>query len=246
MTKLMSLQNKAFLSSYPPSLVSLKPTQILKIWNVVTSPLKSIYFIRLYLILHGHSTADDLRDRPAQEWEVMTFSPAPSQLPWLLFPSLPVCQNDLHREQWCMTSYCSCTALKLLKKIDFWVAVRLTLTASMHTSRKIVHRPSFFWDGSRWWSTGDRGFIEVVNFVLWILPSEWCKRSMIRGICALRTRLDSQHVCRRSRLFVFTNRAFFMFTWIFKHWSISKSWGGHVSFLGAVKKKADPTRSEAS
>lgn len=68
---------------------------------------------------------------------------------------------------------------------------------------------------------------------------------MIRGICALRTRLDSQHVYRRRRLFVFTNRAFFMFTWIFKHWNISKSWGGHVSFLGAVKKKgwSNPIRS---
>lgn len=28
-----------------------------------------------------------------------------------------------------------------------------------------------------------------------------------------------------------------MLTWIFKHWNISKSWGGRVSFLGAVKKK---------
>lgn len=41
MAKLMSFQNRTFLSSYPPSPASLRAAQSLNVWRVVTSPLNS-------------------------------------------------------------------------------------------------------------------------------------------------------------------------------------------------------------
>lgn len=69
-------QNLPFILSFIPGFTQTSAN----IWNVVKPFLKSTHFIRLDFILHGHSTADDLRDLSAQEQEVVTFSPSPCQL----------------------------------------------------------------------------------------------------------------------------------------------------------------------
>lgn len=53
---------------------------------------KNIYFIRLDSILHGHSTADDLRDLSAEKPRGHDLFTTPFPAPW------PVCQSDLHQE----------------------------------------------------------------------------------------------------------------------------------------------------
>lgn len=90
----------------------------------------------------------------------------------------------------------------------------LTDTDSLNAhQQKNSWQTIFFWDGSGWWSSGNRGFIEVVNFVLlkknWILPSEWCQCSMIRFICARRMSFDTQRVFRCSWLFLLQKQNIF-------------------------------------